>query len=32
MNDGRNGFQAESDAILFLQNYAVSSVNFIDFA
>jgi Ca2+-binding RTX toxin-like protein len=32
MNDGRDGFQAESDAILFLQNYAVSSANFVDFA
>jgi hypothetical protein len=32
MNDGRNGYQAESDAILFLKNYAVSSANFVDFA
>ena len=32
MNDGRAGYQAESDAILFLQNYAVSSTNFVDFA
>jgi Ca2+-binding RTX toxin-like protein len=32
MNDGRDGFQADSDAILFLQNYAVSPVNFVDFA
>ena len=32
MNDGRDGFQADSDAILFLQNYAVNSVNFIEFA
>jgi hypothetical protein len=31
MNDGRDGFQAESDTILFLQNYAVSSVNFVEF-
>ena len=32
MNDGRAGYQAESDAILFLQNYAVSSASFVDFA
>jgi hypothetical protein len=32
MNDGRDGFQADSDAILFLQNYALSSTNFIGFA
>ena len=32
MNDARNGFQSDSDAILFLQNYAVSSNNFVDFA
>ncbi|MFM7549692.1 MAG: bluetail domain-containing putative surface protein, partial [Cyanobacteriota bacterium] len=32
MNDGRDGFQADSDAILFLQNYTLSSTNFIEFA
>ena len=32
MNDGREGFQADSDAILFLQDYAVNSANFIEFA
>jgi hypothetical protein len=32
MNDGRDGFQAESDAILFLQNYAVGPAKFVDFA
>ncbi|MEY4807061.1 MAG: hypothetical protein RLZZ206_1450 [Cyanobacteriota bacterium] len=32
MNDGRDGFQADSDAILLLQNYIVSSANFVDFA
>jgi hypothetical protein len=32
MNDGRTGFQAESDAIIFLQNYILNSTNFVDFA
>jgi hypothetical protein len=32
MNDVRDGYQADSDALLFLQNYAVSPANYIDFA
>jgi hypothetical protein len=32
MNDSRDGFQAESDAILFLQSYTLSPVDFVDFA
>jgi hypothetical protein len=32
MNDGRTGFQAESDAIIFLQNYILNATNFVDFA
>ncbi len=32
MNDSRDGFQAESDAILFLQGYTLNSVDFVDFA
>jgi Ca2+-binding RTX toxin-like protein len=32
MNDGLNGYQAGSDAILFLQNYAVSPANYVEFA
>jgi hypothetical protein len=32
MNGSRDGFQAESDAILFLQSYTVSPVDFVDFA
>ncbi|HBH73270.1 MAG TPA: hypothetical protein DDY43_07430, partial [Synechococcales bacterium UBA10510] len=31
MNDGRDGFQADSDAIVFLPNYAISSINFVEF-
>jgi len=31
MNDGNNGFQAGSDAIVFLKNYSISSANFVDF-
>jgi hypothetical protein len=31
MNDGRGGFQADSDAIVFLPNYAISNVNFVEF-
>jgi len=31
MNDGRAGFQADSDAISHLQNYAISTQNFVDF-
>jgi hypothetical protein len=31
MNDGRGGFQADGDAIVFLPNYAISSGNFIEF-
>ena len=31
MNDGRAGFQADSDAIIHLQNYTISSQNFVDF-
>jgi hypothetical protein len=32
MNDSRDGYQPESDAVLFLQNYAVSPANYVDFA
>ena len=32
MNDGRTGFQADSDAIIFLQNYILNTTNFVDFA
>ncbi|MFM6128683.1 MAG: bluetail domain-containing putative surface protein, partial [Sphaerospermopsis kisseleviana] len=32
MNDSRDGYQLESDAVLFLQNYAVSPANYVDFA
>jgi Ca2+-binding RTX toxin-like protein len=32
MNDGRAGFQADSDAIVFLKNYSLSATNFVDFA
>lgn len=31
MNDGRPGFQAQSDALLFLNNYAISSPNAVAF-
>ena len=31
MNDGRAGFQADSDAIVFLKNYSLSATNFVDF-
>lgn len=31
MNDGNNGFQADSDAIIFLRNYSISAANFVDF-
>jgi Ca2+-binding RTX toxin-like protein len=31
MNDGRAGFQADSDAIIFLQNYMLNTANFVDF-
>jgi hypothetical protein len=31
MNDGRGGFQADGDAIVFLPNYAISSGNFVEF-
>jgi hypothetical protein len=31
MNDGRAGFQADSDAIVFLRGYQVSSANSVDF-
>jgi hypothetical protein len=31
MNDGRAGFQAASDAIVFLKNYSLSATNFLDF-
>jgi hypothetical protein len=32
MNDARDGFQAHSDALIFLQNYTVSAANFVDFS
>jgi hypothetical protein len=32
MNDGRAGFQADSDAIVFLKNYLLSASSFVDFA
>jgi Ca2+-binding RTX toxin-like protein len=32
MNDGRAGFQADSDAIVFLKNYSVSATSFVEFA
>jgi hypothetical protein len=32
MNDGRAGFQADSDAIVFLKNYSISATNFVEFA
>ena len=32
MNDGRAGFQADSDAIVFLKNYSLSATNFVQFA
>ena len=31
MNDGRAGFQADSDAIIHLKNYTISSTNSVDF-
>ena len=31
MNDGRDGFQADSDTIVFLPNYAIGNVNFVEF-
>jgi hypothetical protein len=31
MNDGRAGFQADSDAIVFLKNYSLSATNFVEF-
>jgi hypothetical protein len=31
MNDGRSGYQADSDAIIFLRNYAISSTNAVAF-
>jgi hypothetical protein len=31
MNDGRGGFRADSDAIIFLPNYAISNMNFVEF-
>ncbi len=32
MNGGRDGFQADSDAIVFLKNYTLSTAQFVDFA
>jgi Ca2+-binding RTX toxin-like protein len=32
MNDARAGFQADSDAIVFLKNYSVSATSFVEFA
>jgi ELWxxDGT repeat protein len=31
MNDGRPGFQAATDAIVFLQNYSISAQNYVEF-
>jgi Ca2+-binding RTX toxin-like protein len=31
MNDGQDGFQADTDAIVFLPNYAISNINFVEF-
>jgi Ca2+-binding RTX toxin-like protein len=31
LNDGSSGFQANTDSIIFLRNYTISSVNFVDF-
>jgi hypothetical protein len=31
INDGRAGFQADSDAIILLQNYNLSAANFVEF-
>ena len=31
MNDGRDGFQTDSDAIVFLPNYSISNINFVEF-
>ena len=31
MNDGRDGFQADGDAVVFLQNYTISNLNFVEF-
>ncbi|MFN9659949.1 MAG: Calx-beta domain-containing protein [Cyanobacteriota bacterium] len=31
MNDGRAGFQAETDGILLLRNYSISAANFVEF-
>lgn len=31
MNDNRHGFQADSDAIIHLQNYSISPSNYVDF-
>jgi len=32
MNDSRAGFQADSDAIVFLKNYSLSVTSFAEFA
>jgi hypothetical protein len=32
MNDARAGFQADSDAIVFLKSYSVSATSFVEFA
>jgi hypothetical protein len=31
MNDGQDGFQADTDAIVFLPNYSISNINFVEF-
>jgi hypothetical protein len=31
MNDGRAGFQAETDSILWLRNHSISATNFVEF-
>jgi hypothetical protein len=31
MNDGRAGFQADTDSIVWLRNYSISASNFVEF-
>ena len=31
MNDGRAGFQADTDSIVWLRNYSISATNFVEF-
>ena len=32
MNDGRTGYQADTDAIVLLRNYSINATNFVEFA